>query len=176
MRDELVRMEITNWTRLRDDLILEYQLDPEDMALIDTLEGETDLLRILGAAAREAEQREAMADACYEIAKTKKARAERLRGGANSLRSKIAAIMIEVNIKKVPAPDLTITVRQPAPAPKVIDETALPTEYTKTKVEMRADRDKIKAEYDRCEAEGRIFSVPGVVVSNAAPILTIRRG
>ena len=82
MRDELVRMEITNWTRLRDDLILEYQLDPEDMALIDTLEGETDLLRILGAAAREAEQREAMADACDEIAKTKKARAERLRGGA----------------------------------------------------------------------------------------------
>ncbi|MBV8473951.1 MAG: hypothetical protein JO107_02825, partial [Hyphomicrobiales bacterium] len=62
---------------LRDALMKQYDLDAEDETLLDTLEGATDLHEALARAAREAQRREAMADAMGAIIKDNQERKAR---------------------------------------------------------------------------------------------------
>jgi hypothetical protein len=174
MHPDMIKNELTSYQRLRDEIIQAYELDPEDQALMDTLEGETNLHKILAAFAREIENREAMAMACAELAQKKSDRAKRLMDGAKRMRGLLAETMTEAGIKRLSEADLLVTVRPGKPALKIVDEEQLHPAFTKTTVEIKPDRTKLKAELDRCEAEGAVFAVPGVVVTNGAPVLTIR--
>ena len=164
--------EKAEYARLRERLQEAYGLEDGDDALLDTLEGETDLTGLLAHMVRVAKSREADADACRAQMDLLRARKMRLEDGAAKLRKLVAETMLEMGVKKLAPGDFSASARMTAPRPKVTEETELPDFYTKSK--RVADLDAIKGEYERCVAEGDAFHIPGVVITNGEPSLTVR--
>jgi hypothetical protein len=111
--------------RLRD---IEPDLDEETLA--DTLEGLTDLHELLAAVLRAALADEAIAAGLRELVKTMQARLGRIEERASARRLIVRDAMIEADIRKIVAPDATISVRPGSPAVVILDEHAVPPDYT----------------------------------------------
>ena len=75
--------------------------------------------------------------------------------------------MVESEIKKVTAPDLTLIIRPGTPALVVTDESALPAEFWEAR-EPRLNRQKLLAELKQG------VEIQGVELSNPQPVLTVR--
>ena len=159
------------YARLRNEIAEAYGLHDEDEALADTLEGATDLQEIIVRAAREARQAKAMAEAIVSIVKDNEARRERYLEKAERIREAIARAMQEAGLPKITAPDMTLSMSVRKPAPKVVDADALPEWAKIEKTVFTPDRDAIKQAY---EEDPQGFSCPGVIITNAEPILTAR--
>lgn len=164
-----LRHAIAIHAELRDRLKAVYGLDDDDPALIDTLEGLSDLDAAIAAVVREAREAEANANALDTIIEANRQRKARWERKRESLRDLASWAMSEANLKKIVTADLTVSLR--AGKPKIIiDEGALAVEFMKSVVTTKPDRDAVKAAVEA-------GSVPnGVTVSNAAPVLSVRAG
>ena len=162
-----LRHAIAIHAELRDRLKAVYGLDDDDPALIDTLEGLSDLDAAIAAVVREAREAEANASALDTIIEANRQRKVRWERKRESLRDLASWAMAESNLKKITTPDLTISVR--AGKPKIIiDEGALAAEFIKSIITTKPDREAVKAAVDA-------GNVPnGVTVGNAAPVLIVR--
>ena len=160
------------FNRLRETLASEFGLDTNDEAVIDTAEGETDLAGLLTRMVRQARERFAQAEVCAEQIKALSERKSRHTTAAEKLRALVAEAMLEVGLKKLAPGDFSASARLTKPKPEIIDDSALPKFYTKAKIV--ADKEAINSEYERCVADGDPFDIPGVVVSNGRPSLTVR--
>jgi len=99
------------YNELRERLKAEYALEDGEDALIDTLDGISDLKEMVAAAARQARYEKAMADGCKSIIANIQERKKRREEKAYRLRAAIAHAMQEAGEKKIDAPDMTISVR-----------------------------------------------------------------
>ena len=116
--------------------IIAIEGDLDETTLADTLEGITDIHEVLAAVVRSALFDEALADGLKNHIQRLQERLERLteRG---AMRRRIARdAMIEVEIKKVAAPDFTLSLRSGSPSLVVVDELEVPNDYW----EVRAPR------------------------------------
>lgn len=162
--------EVRAAVELRRWLENEGASDPQfDDLVLDAIEGETRLNEMIAALAREAILAEAMAEGVKTVIAANKARAERLLRKAESFRAAIGRAMDEAGLPKTVSPDLTITYRQGQARPFVEDETDIPKEFLRTKVDTSPDMKRIG---DYIADTGK--TIPGVVLRNGAPILTIR--
>lgn len=152
------------YAEIKDALKSAYGLDDDDAALLDTLEGETDLQELIATALREAKRREAMSDAMRAIIADGQARKARHDHAADVIRAAVACAMQDAGLKKLELPDMTITMRAASPSVTVVNDAALPDWAWRIKREL--DRPAIKA---RAAELG-----DAVVMSNGAPSLTIR--
>ena len=75
--------------------------------------------------------------------------------------------MVEVDIRKIAAPDFTVSVRAGSPALQVVDEAAIPEPYWEAR-EPRLNRAELLADLKRG------IDVPGSLLSNPEPILSVR--
>ena len=75
--------------------------------------------------------------------------------------------MVEVDIRKIAAPDFTVSVRPGSPSLLVIDEGAIPEPYWEAR-EPRLDRAGLLADLKRG------MDVPGTHLSNPEPVLSVR--
>src|SRR5665213_657537 len=75
--------------------------------------------------------------------------------------------MVEVDIKKIAAPDFTVSVRSGSPSLLVIDEGAIPEPYWEPR-EPRLNRAELLADLKRG------VDVPGSHLSNPEPVLSVR--
>ena len=75
--------------------------------------------------------------------------------------------MIEVDVRKIAAPDFTLSVRPGSPALVVVDQKVIPDPYWQPR-EPRLDRVGLINDLKRGAA------VPGVVLSNPEPVLSVR--
>jgi hypothetical protein len=141
--------------------------DIDDETLADTLEGLTDLHEILAAVVRAALTDEAIAAGLQQRIGAMEERLDRLRYRAAKRREIAREVMIQSEIKKVTAPDLTLVMRPGSPALVVTDEAAVPAEFWEPR-EPRLNRQKLAAEL-KLGAE-----VQGVQLSNPQPVLTVR--
>ena len=153
---------------LRERLKIEYGLEDDDEALETTLEGETDLNEQLARIARDAIRTEAMAKGLGDLVKENQSRKARLEHRAEKLRALVSWAMQESGTKKIPAPDLTLSLGMGRP-PLIMDEGAeVPEQFCRVKPEPEPDRKCIREAIENGE------EITFARLGNASPTLTIR--
>ena len=143
--------------------------DPQidEQTLADTVEGLTDLHEILAAVIRAALADQALAAGLERRIGEMQARRDRLQDRAAKRRQIAKDVMVELDLKKVTAPDFTASIRPGAPALMVIDEAAVPSIYWEPR-EPRLNRQELANDLKQ-GAE-----IAGVTLSNPEPVLSGR--
>jgi hypothetical protein len=151
---------------IRDRIRVE---DPhiDEQTLADTVEGLTDLHEIVAAIVRAALADEALAMGLKSRIAEMQDRLDRLQDCAAKRRQIAKDVMVELDIKKITAPDFTVSVRPGTPSLLVLDEAAVPSIYWEPR-EPRLDRQGLLNELkDGAE-------IKGVTLSNPEPVLSVR--
>ncbi|MFZ0101457.1 MAG: siphovirus Gp157 family protein [Pseudolabrys sp.] len=113
---------------LRDRIRAEEpQIDEQTLA--DTVEGLTDLHEIIAAIVRAALADEALATGLKGRIAEMQDRLDRLQECAAKRRRIAKDVMVELEIKKITAPDFIVSVRPGIPSLLVLDEASVPSIY-----------------------------------------------
>lgn len=144
-------------------------LDPQidDETLADTVEGLTNLHDIVQAIIRSALVDESLARGLKTRIGEMQDRLERLQDRASKRRQIAKDVMVELDLKKITAPDFTVSIRPGAPSLMVIDEGAVPTIYWEPGP-PRLKRQDLAQDLKNGE------EVAGAVLANPEPVLTVR--
>jgi Siphovirus Gp157 len=156
----------TTYRAVRDRLRNE---DPQidDQTLADTVEGLTDLPDIVTAIIRSALADEALATGLKGRIAEMEDRLARLQDRASKRRQIAKDVMVDLDLKKLTAPDFTASLRPGMPALMVIDEAAVPSIYWEPR-EPRLDRQGLLADLKQGG------EITGVALSNPEPVLSVR--
>jgi hypothetical protein len=143
--------------------------DPQidEQTLADTVEGLTDLHEIVAAIVRAALVDEALATGLKGRVAEMQDRLERLHDRASKRRQIAKDVMVELDLKKITAPDFTVSIRPGMPALLVLDEAAVPSIYWQPSA-PRLNRQGLLSELK----EGA--DIKGVALSNPEPVLSVR--
>ena len=139
----------------------------DEQTLADTVEGLTDLHEIVAAIVRAALADEALATGLKGRIAEMQDRLARLQDSAAKRRQIAKDVMGELDLKKITAPDFTVSVRPGTPALMVIDEAAVPSVYWEPR-EPRLNRQGLVNDLKQ-GAE-----ISGVALSNPEPVLSVR--
>ncbi len=148
------------------DLLRNAGVGEDDPDFLTMLENETDALEILRSIIRRARLDDADAEATKAIETQLRERRTRLAERADKARNVVLHAMQDMGLEKLPMPDATVSVRAGRPSVEITDLSRLPERYVRVKVE--ADR----AAIGEALKQGEV--IPGAVLSNAAPSLSIR--
>jgi Siphovirus Gp157 len=155
-----------HYRAIRDRLRAEDpQLDEQTLA--DTVEGLTDLHEILAAVIRAALADEALATGLKCRVSDMQGRLDRLQDRAAKRRQIAKDVMVELDLKKITAPDFTASLRPGMPALMVLNEDAVPSIYWQPG-EPRLKRQQLASDLK----EGT--EVEGATLSNPEPVLSVR--
>jgi hypothetical protein len=155
-----------NYRSIRDRIRAE---DPQidEQTLADTVEGLTDLHEILAAIIRAALADQAVATGLEGRIAEMQGRLDRLQDRAAKRRQIAKDVRVELDLKKLTAPDFTASIRPGMPSLLVLDEATVPSIYRQPS-EPRLNRQKLATELkDGAE-------ITGVTLSNPEPVLSVR--
>ena len=141
------------------------QIDEETLA--DTVEGLTDLHEIAAAIVRAALADEALATGLKGRIAEMQDRLARLQDSASKRRQIAKDVMLELDVKKITAPDFTVSIRPGMPSLLILDEAAVPSIYWEPR-EPRLNRQGLLNELK----DGA--DLQGVALSNPEPVLSVR--
>jgi len=143
--------------------------DPQidEQTLADTVEGLTDVHEIVAAIVRAALADEALATGLKGRLAEMQDRLDRLQDCAAKRRRIAKDVMVELDLKKITAPDFTVSVRPGMPSLLVLDEAAVPSIYWQA-VAPRLNRQGLLSELK----DGA--DIKGVALSNPEPVLSVR--
>jgi Siphovirus Gp157 len=143
--------------------------DPQidEQTLADTVERLTDLHEILMAVIRAALADQALATGLEGRIGEMQARRDRLQDRAAKRRQIAKDVMVELDLKKLSAPDFTASIRPGTPALMVIDEAAVPSIYWEPR-EPRLNRQDLANDLKQGT------EIDGVTLSNPEPVLSVR--
>ena len=143
--------------------------DPQidEQTLADTVEGLTDLHEIIVAIVRAALADEALASGLRGRIAEMQGRLERLQDCAAKRRQIAKDVMVELDLKKITAPDFTVSIRPGIPSLLVLDEAAVPSIYWQPGA-PRLNRQGLLSEL-KAGAD-----LKGVALSNPEPVLSVR--
>jgi Gp157 protein len=155
-----------NYRAIRDRVRAE---DPQidEQTLADTVEGLADLHEIITAIVRAALADEALATGLKGRIAEMQERLERLQDCAAKRRQIAKEVMVELEIKKITAPDFTVSIRPGMPSLLVLDEAAVPSIYWQP-VAPKLNRQELLHELK----DGA--DIKGVTLSNPEPVLSVR--
>lgn len=139
----------------------------DEQTLADTVEGLTDLHEIVAAIIRSALTDEALAAGLKTRVGEMQERLERLQDRASKRRQIAKDVMLELDIKKITAPDFSVSIRPGLPSLQVLDEAAVPSIYWQPSA-PRLKRQELLGEL-KTGAE-----IVGVALSNPEPVLSVR--
>ena len=111
------------------DRIREEDPQIDEQTLADTVEGLTDLHEIVTAIIRSALADEALATGLKGRIADMQERLDRLQDRASKRRQIAKDVMVELDLKKITAPDFSVSIRPGLPSLMVIDEAAVPSIY-----------------------------------------------
>jgi Siphovirus Gp157 len=149
------------------DRIRAQDPDIDERTLADTVEGLTDLHEIVTAIIRSALEDEALATGLKGRIGEMEDRLARLQDRASKRRQIAKDVMVELDVKKIQAPDFTVSLRPGTPALMVIDEAAVPSIYWEPR-DPKLNRQGLLADLKQ-GAE-----ITGVSLSNPEPVLSVR--
>jgi len=161
-----INFSAITYRTLRDRIKTE---DPtiDEQTLADTVEGLTDLHEIVTAIIRSALADEALAAGLKGRVADMQGRLERLQDRASKRRQIAKDVMVELDLKKIAAPDFSVSIRPGLPALQVLNEDAVPSIYWQPG-EPRLRRQVLLNELkDGAEIEG-------VALANPEPVLSVR--
>jgi hypothetical protein len=143
--------------------------DPQidEQTLTDTVEGLTDVHEILAAIVRAALADEALATGLKCRIADMEDRLSRLQDRAAKRRQIVKDAMVELDLKKLNAPDFSASIREGMPSLIVLNEDAVPSIYWQPS-EPRLKRQELAYELKQ-GAE-----IEGVALSDPEPILSVR--
>ena len=133
--------------------------DLDERTLLDTLEGATNIVEMLGAAIRTA----VYYGHVIEMQKRRKAelelRQERTEAEMYRLRDKVRDIMLRLDIKQLRQDDFTASLRATPPKVIVTDETLIPADYWELRPHLNKQflLDRLK---DGAQVDGAMLSMP----------------
>jgi len=139
----------------------------DEQTLADTVEGLTDLHEIVAAIIRSALADEALANGLKNRLGEMHERLDRLQDRAAKRRQIAKDVMLELDIKKITAPDFSVSIRPGLPALQVLDEGSVPSIYWQPSA-PRLKRQELLSEL-KTGAE-----IEGVALSNPEPVLSVR--
>jgi Siphovirus Gp157 len=139
----------------------------DETTLADTVEGLTDLHEVVAAIIRSALTDEALANGLKIRVSEMQERLDRLQDRASKRRQIAKDVMLELDIKKITAPDFSVTIRPGLPALQVLNEAAVPSIYWQPSA-PRLKRQDLLTEL-KTGAE-----IGGVALSNPEPVLSVR--
>jgi hypothetical protein len=148
------------------DRIRAHDPQIDEQTLADTVEGLTDLHEILAAIVRAALADEAMATGLKCRISDMQDRLARLQDRAAKRRQIAKDAMVELDLKKLAAPDFTASLRPGMPALVVLNEDAVPKTYWEPG-EPRLRRQVLASDLKGAE-------VAGATLSNPEPVLSVR--
>ena len=156
----------TTYRTLRDRIrAQDPQIDEQTLA--DTVEGLTDVHEILAAIVRAALADEALVLGLKCRISDMQGRLDRLQERAAKRRQIAKDVMVELDLKRLTAPDFTASIRPGMPALVVLNEDAVPSIYWQPS-EPRLKRQELANELKQ-GAE-----IDGVALSNPEPVLSVR--
>lgn len=147
--------------------MLRDELDDDERAYLDTLEGETDLYEWVRRLLERIEEDDGVTAALAEQVTDRQARKQRAADRIAAHREALMALLQSARLDKLVLPEATISVRDVPPKAIVTDEAAVPDDYCK--FTRKPDMAAIKA---GVEAGA---TIPGVSFDNGGNSLTIRR-
>jgi hypothetical protein len=155
-----------NYRSIRDRLKAQ---DPslDEQTLADTVEGLTDLHEIVSAIIRSALADEALVMGLKCRVSDMQGRLDRLQDRAAKRRAIAKDVMVELDLKKLSAPDFTASLRDGIPALMVLNEDAVPSIY------WQPGEPKLKRQdlaYDLKQGT----EIKGVALSDPEPVLSVR--
>src|SRR5664279_3993148 len=154
------------YTAIRDRIrAQDPQIDEQTLA--DTVEGLTDLHEIVQAIIRSALADEALTAALRCRIADMQGRLERLQDRASKRRQIAKDVMVDLDLKKLNAPDFTASIRPGTPSLMVIDEEAVPKIYWEPS-EPRLRRQVLTSDLKQGE------EIAGAALSNPEPVLSVR--
>ena len=156
----------TQYTHIRD-CIRAQDPDIDEQTLADTVEGLTDLHEIIQAVVRSALLDEALARGLKCRISDMQERLDRLQDRASKRRQIAKDVMVHLNLKKINAPDFTVSIRDGSPSLVVIDEDEVPKIYWQPG-EPRLKRQQLTEDLKQGE------DIAGAELSDPEPILTVR--
>jgi Siphovirus Gp157 len=161
-----VEFSALRYRAIRDRIRAEDpQIDQRTLA--DTIEGLTDLHEIVAAIIRSALSDETLATGLKCRIADMQGRLDRLENRASKRRQIVKDIMVELDLKKITAPDFTVSIRPGMPTLLVLDEAAVPSIYWQPSA-PRLNRQGLLSELkDGAE-------IKGVTLSNPEPVLSVR--
>ena len=139
----------------------------DEQTLADTVEGLTDLHEIVTAIIRSALADEALATGLKSRIAEMQGRMDRLEDRASKRRQIAKDVMVELDLKKITAPDFSVSIRPGLSSLMVIDESAVPSIY------WQPSAPRLKRQELLSELKGGA-EVEGVALSNPEPVLSIR--
>jgi hypothetical protein len=139
----------------------------DEQTLADTVDGLTDLHEIVAAIIRSALVDEALVAALKCRIADMQDRLARFQDRASKRRQIARDVMLDLDVKKLTAPDFTASIREGIPSLMVIDADAVPRIYWQPG-EPRLKRQKLAADLK----EGT--EVAGATLSNPEPVLSVR--
>ena len=142
--------------------------DPQidEQTLADTVEGLTDLHEIITAIIRSALADEALATGLKGRIADMQERLDRLQDRASKRRQIAKDVMVELDLKKIIAPDFSVSIRAGLPSLMVIDEAAVPSIYWQPSAPRLKRQELLSELKDGAEIEG-------VALSNPEPVLSV---
>ena len=149
------------------DRIRAHDPQIDEQTLADTVEGLTDLHEIVQAIIRSAITDEALATGLKCRIADMQDRLTRLQDRASKRRQIARDVMIELDLKKLNAPDFTASIREGTPSLMVIDEDAVPKIYWEPS-EPRLRRQVLASDLKQGE------EIAGAALSNPEPVLSVR--
>jgi hypothetical protein len=139
--------------------------DDED-CFLDTLDGETDAMDVLGKLIQERQEIQANEAAVKALAKTYQERAARLNAKADAISQTIGHLLDAIGSKKVAHPLATVSRTKPRQSVLVTNPEEIPTQLTKVK--RSPDLAAIKEQLEAGEF------VPGAEIKLGNPGVTVR--
>jgi hypothetical protein len=143
--------------------------DPQidEQTLANTVDGLTDLHEILAAVLRAALADEAMATGLKCRIADMQDRLDRLQDRAAKRRQIAKDAMVELDLKKLAAPDFTASIRPGMPALVVLNEDAVPKTY------WEPGEPRLRRQILALDLKGGA-EVEGATLSNPEPVLSVR--
>ena len=141
--------------------------DIDERTLADTVEGLSDLPEILASIVRCALADEALASGLKGRLDDMQGRLERLKRRAEKRRQLAREVMLELDLKKLDAPDFTASIRPGAPTLLVIDEALVPKNYWEPR-EPRLNRQELLSDLKQGS------KIAGVALSPREFVLSVR--
>ena len=139
----------------------------DEQTLAATVEGLTDLPEIVTAIIRSALADEALAVGLKSRIADMQERLDRLQDRASKRRQIAKEVMVELDLKKITAPDFSVSIRPGLPSLMVIDEAAVPSIYWQPSAPRLKRQELLTELKDGAQIEG-------VALSNPEPVLSVR--
>lgn len=156
----------TTYRVIRDHIrAQDPQIDEQTLA--DTVEGLTDVHEILAAIVRAALADEAMATGLKCRVAEMQDRLSRLQDRAAKRRQIAKDAMVELDLKKITAPDFTASIRPGMPALVVLNEDAVPKTY------WEPGEPRLRRQVLAHDLKGGA-EIKGAALSNPEPVLSVR--